>query len=127
MIKTNMKKRGMEMAITTVIMIVLSISVLTILVIFFNAQTGFLSKWFKTQQTESNVDSIISVCDNLVTSGSVYAYCCEEKEVRFGKKGELVDGEIVKKDGLFSCTAIANADWSGGRVREMDCTSVSCA
>ena len=117
----------MEMAITTVIMIVLSISVLTILVIFFNAQTGFLSKWFRAQQTESNVDSIVSFCDNLVTSESIYAYCCEEKEVRFGEKGELVNGKIKKKDGMFNCTAIANADWSGGRVRKMDCTSVVCA
>jgi len=110
-------KRGMEMAITTVIMIVLSISVLTILVIFFNAQTGFLSKWFRAQQTESNVDSIVSFCDNLVTSESIYAYCCEEKEVVFGE-----GKQNIKR----TCDNISKADWSGGRVREMDCTSVVC-
>jgi len=111
------KKRGMEMAVTTVIMIVLSIAVLTILVVFFNAQTGFLSKWFKTQQTESNVDSIVSVCDNLVTSESVYAYCCEEKEVAFGEG---------KQNVKMSCADISKADWAGGRVREMECSTVSC-
>jgi len=72
------------MAVTTVIMIVLSISVLTLLIIFLNSQTGLLSRWFKTQSTESNVDAIISSCDNLVTTESFYAYCCEKKEVRFG-------------------------------------------
>ena len=110
-------KRGMEMAVTTVIMIVLSIAVLTILVVFFNSQTGFLSKWFKTQQTESNVDSIVSVCDNLVTSESVYAYCCEEKEVVFG-----LEARNIK----ITCDDASRAGWSGGRIREMECSSVSC-
>ena len=110
-------KNGLEMAVTTVIMIVLSIAVLTILVVFFNSQTGFLSKWFKTQQSESNVDSVVSVCDNLVTSESVYAYCCEKKEVSFGEG---------KKNIKMSCYNISQEDWSGGRVREMDCSSVSC-
>ncbi len=49
------------MAMTTVIMIVLSIAVLTILVIFLNSQTGFLSKWFKTQSTQSNVDIVVDI------------------------------------------------------------------
>ena len=110
-------KRAMEMAVTTVIMIVLSIAVLTILVIFLNVQTGFLSKWFKVQTTESNVDSVVGVCDNLVTSESVYAYCCEKKEVVFGEG---------KKNVKLSCDDISRADWSGDRVREMDCSSVGC-
>jgi len=116
MIKDNMEKRGLEMAVTTVIMIVLSIAVLTILIVFLNSQTGFLSKWFKTQSTQSNVDVVVSACDNLVTSESVYAYCCEKKEVSFG------EGEQNIK---LTCDEIAKADWSGGRVREMKC-SVSC-
>jgi hypothetical protein len=81
----NMKeKRGLQMAITTIIMIILSIAILTILIVFLNSQTGFLSKWFKTQTTQSNVDAVISACDGLVISGSVYAYCCEKKEIVFG-------------------------------------------
>jgi len=79
-----MDRKGLEMAVTTVIMIILSIVVLTILIIFVNSQTGFLSKWFKTQQGESNVDSVVSACNNLVATESVYSYCCEEKEIIFG-------------------------------------------
>ena len=118
MVIINMEdKRGMEMAVTTVIMIVLSIAVLTILIVFLNSQTGFLSKWFKTQQTASNVDIVVSVCDGLVTSESVYAYCCEDKEVSFGEG---------KQNVKMSCAEISGEDWSGGRVREMECASVSC-
>jgi len=114
----DMKKRGMEIAVTTVIMIVLSIAVLTILVVFLNSQTGFLSKWFKTQTTESNVDSVINACDGLVTTESIYAYCCEKKEVVFGEK---------KRNIKLSCDNISKQDWSGGRLQEMDCSSVNCS
>ena len=112
------RKKGLEMAVTTVIMIILSITVLTILVVFFNSQTGFLSKWFKTQNTASNVDAVVSACDGLVTSESVYAYCCGEKEVVFGGN----------KTGVkLSCDNISKQDWSGGRLQEMDCSSVNCS
>ncbi len=113
-----MEKRGLEMVVTTMIMIVLSIAVLTILVVFLNSQTGFLSKWFKTQSTESNVDVVISACDGLVTSESVYAYCCERKEVAFGEGNSNIK---------ISCDNISRTDWAGGRLREMDCSSVVCA
>jgi len=107
----------MEMAVTTVIMIILSIAVLTILIIFVNSQTGFLSKYFKTQTTESNVDIVVSACDNLVTTESVYAYCCEEKEIVFG--GDVSGAKMT-------CVGVAGAEWSSGRVREMDCSGISC-
>ena len=110
-------KMGVELAVTTVIMIILSIAILTILVIFVNSQTGFLSKYFRTQTTESNVDVVVSACDGLVTTESVYAYCCEKKEVSFG---EGVSGVKV------TCEEVAKADWSLGKVREMDCSAVGC-
>ena len=83
----DMKKRGLEMAVTTVIMIILSIAVLTILIVFVNSQTGFLSRWLKGQQGESNVDVGVSACNALVATEAVYSYCCEEKDVVFGGKG----------------------------------------
>jgi len=106
------------MTVTAIIMIILSITVLTLLLIFLNSQTGyFLSKWFKTQTTKSNVDAVVSVCDSLVTTQAVYAYCCETKDVVFG------DGDQIQR---LTCSEIAEQDWSGGRVREMDCTSAGC-
>lgn len=112
-------KMGVEMAVTTVIMIILSIAILTILVIFVNSQTGFLSKYFRTQTTESNVDVVVSACDGLVTTESVYAYCCEDKEISFGD-----DRGGVK----MTCDEVSRASWSGSRVREMaECEMIDCA
>ena len=120
------KKKGMQMAITTVIMIILSIAVLTILIVFLNSQTGFLSKWFRAQTTQSNVAAVISACDGLVTTQSVYAYCCEEKEVIFGEKGEVIDGEVVNKNRKFKCVDIVEEPWAGGRVGKMECPANIC-
>jgi len=100
-----------------VIMIVLSIAVLTILMIFLNSQTGFLSRWLGSQTTKSNVDAVISGCDSLVTTQSIYAYCCEKKDVIFGEgKGNV----------KLTCKDISQEDWSNGRVREMDCILEEC-
>jgi hypothetical protein len=110
-------KKGLEMAVTTVILIILSISVLTLLVIFLNSQTGFLARWFKTQTTESNVDAVVSSCNNLVMIESVYAYCCEKKEVRF---------EAGVASVRVTCSEASSADWSSNRIQKLDCLAMSC-
>ena len=114
-----MKKKGLEMAITTVIMIILSIAVLTVLVVFFNSQTGFLSRWFGTQTSESNVDAVVSGCESLVTSESLYSYCCEKKEVIFGNKDNRGNVRVT-------CNVASGEDWSSGRIGKLDCSAVSC-
>ena len=82
--KKGMEKKGLQMAVTTVIMIVLSIAVLTILLIFLNSQTGFLSRWFKTQSTQSTVDAVVTVCDNLVTTEAVMRIVVRQKMLYWG-------------------------------------------
>jgi len=104
------------MAVTTVIMIILSIVVLTILIIFVNSQTGFLSRWFKTYEGESNVDAVVSACNALVATESVYSYCCEEKDI------VLVDGDSLRQ----TCNVSRGEDWSAGRIDELSCVGVEC-
>jgi len=110
-------KSGLEMAITTVIMIILSISVLTVLIVFFNSQTHFLSRWFGAQSSQGNVDAFISSCNSLVVSESFYAYCCEEKLVEFG------EGKQSQKT---TCGEATYEDWSSKRIDFVDCEWISC-
>ena len=107
-----MKKKGLQMAVTTVIMIILSIAVLTILIIFVNSQTGFLSRWFKTYESESNVDVVVSACNALVATEAVYSYCCEEKEIVLGVGDSLMQ----------TCNVSRGEDWAGGRIDELSCS-----
>jgi len=119
--------RGLQMAVTTVIMIILSIAVLTILIIFVNSQTGFLSRWFKTYESESNVDLVVDSCNALVAVGSVYSYCCEEKNIVLGGKGKVDDeGNVVDSSFKMTCDVSRGEDWSGGRIDEMSCVGVGC-
>ena len=125
----RMEKKGFEMTVTTVIMIVLSISVLMVLVVFVNSQTGFLSKWFRTYSAKSNVDAIVGSCNSLAAGDSIYSYCCDEKEVCFGDEGEVdkETGKIVKrKDIKVTCDFAADADWSSGRIDNLNCDVVGC-
>lgn len=105
------------MAMTTVIMIVLSIAVLTVLVIFFNSQTGFLSKWFRTNAQQSNIDTVVSSCGSLVTSNSAYSYCCEDKEVIFENETHV----------KFTCDEFRESPFSSDRIPELSCESITCA
>ncbi|MFH0711608.1 MAG: hypothetical protein V1889_00615 [archaeon] len=111
-----MNKRGLEMAVTTVIMIILSIAVLTILIIFVNSQTGFLSRWFRGYESESNVDVVVSACNNLVATESVYSYCCEERDVVLNGKDKLE----------LTCGAARVEGWSSGKINEMSCDGIVC-
>jgi hypothetical protein len=114
----NMNKRGMEMSISTIVVIVLAIVVLTLLIVFFTSQAGVLSDNVDAQTSDSNVDAIIVACDGLVTAQSIYAYCCEKKNVIPGG-----DAEDVK----LTCQEISTVNWFGSRVAGMDCSSTNCA
>ena len=109
-------KRGLEMAITTVILIVLSIAVLTVLIVFFNSQTGFLSKWFRTNTGKSNVDAVVSSCNSLVSSESYYSYCCEEKEIIFDEENKEI----------MTCLEARDSNYIGDRIGELSCVSINC-
>lgn len=111
-------KRGLEIAVTTVIMIILSIAVLTVLILFFNNQTGFLSRWFDTQSSESNVDLIVSSCNTLANTNSVYSYCCDEKEIILGGNEKIFK---------ITCDGAREESWSGDRIKELVCGENLCS
>jgi hypothetical protein len=119
-----MKKNGLQMVMTVVILMILSIAAVAALVVILNSQTGFLSKWIKGQQSESNVDFVISTCNNFVASGSTYSYCCEVKEITFGDK---LDEEGNKRETLTQTCKVARVEkWSSERIRVLDCGGIVC-
>jgi hypothetical protein len=112
-------KSGMEMTTTTIVVIVLSIAVLAILLIVLNTQTGFFSKWLKSQTGESTVDPFISNCNSLLDAESSYSYCCDKKEVKFvlGDKAETMK---------ISCGEAQGYNWSKEKLEVFDCLSTVC-
>jgi hypothetical protein len=113
-----MKKSGMQMTISTIVVILLSIVVLVLLLFYLNSQTGIFNRFIKTQSGESNVDTIVTSCNSLVEIESLYSYCCEEKEVVLGGDAD---------DIIVTCNEAADLDWSGERIDPLDCSATVCA
>ena len=108
------EKGGLQMVMTVVILMILSIAAAVALIIFVNSQTGFLSKWLDGKQGESNVDEVVVVCNSLVVREAAYGYCCEDREV-------------VLKDGdsdTMTCNDARKEDWSGDRINELSCIGI---
>jgi hypothetical protein len=109
-------KRGLQLALNTIVVLVLAILVLAYLVLFFTeAGKGFLDT-IRGYSSYSNVDVVVDNCNLLVDTDAQYSYCCEERNVKF-----LNDGE--KDEGEFNCLEVGERF---GNVKTMSCEGVSC-
>ncbi|MAH06826.1 hypothetical protein CMI38_01085 [Candidatus Pacearchaeota archaeon] len=111
----GMNKKGMEMAINTVVILVLAIVVLVFLVLFFTNSSGEFAGRVKSYFSYSNVDRIVEQCNLLVDLDRGYTYCCEKNEVRFFSDGE-------RDESLMSCGEMVERFG----VEKMGCEGVSC-
>ena len=111
-------KSGIQLAISTIILIVLGVMVLIGLILLLATQTSFFSDVLDNFRSESNVDDVITSCNLLATGESLFSYCCEEKVVKLGKG---------KQDIRATCGELVDEDFIGGRIEELDCDGVVCS
>lgn len=111
-------KKAEEMAISTILLIVLGIAILTILILVLGSQTGFFSDFLDNLRGKSNLDFVINSCNSLVDSGGVYSYCCEKRDVKLGK------GKKVLK---LSCFELKENELVSGRINNLECLDVKCS
>jgi len=110
--KYLMNKRGIEMTISTVIVMLISLFVLVFLIMFF-VKTG--DKFEDTTDLfigGGNIDEIIGICNNHILLDQVNSYCCVEKNFNFG------DSELK-----MSCFDASNESW-GQRIDVGECENV---
>jgi len=108
-----MNKRGLELAINTIVILVLALAVLSFLVLFFAVGSGGFLSEIKGYFSYSNVDSVVSGCNIAVDSGRGYEYCCEKKDVKYYMNGEKVEGD-------FSCRELLNKSFISG-LNDLEC------
>lgn len=113
-----MNKKGIEMAVSTLIIIVLSVLVLIALVIILNRQTGFFSDILNNIQGKSNVDSLVTACNSLVTRQAGYDYCCVKRDVDLGK------GNKEKLN--LTCNELREKEFIGERIQSLQCETAGC-
>lgn len=111
-----MNKKGLELAINTIVILVLAMFFLVAIIFFFTGSFSNFTDKIKGISGDTNVDSVVKGCNILVDTDSRYGYCCEKKLVKYIEDGDKVEGE-------FSCNEIVDK-FSG--VKKLDCSGVSC-
>jgi len=109
-------KRGFELVMNTAVVMILAIVVLLVLIGFFMIGSGDFMDKIRGYFSYSNVDSVVSGCNLLVDSGSVNAFCCEKKKVKYNEGG--------KKEGEFSCSELIDKGFVSG-LKKVSCSG-SC-
>ncbi len=110
-----MNKRGAEMAISTIIVIILALVVLVFLIYGFSVGWGNLfDKISNFGGGQSNVQTIVQSCNLACTTNSQYDWCSLQRDVTFSTEG--------KTDGKFTCAGLVNQG-----VGLEACAAVTCA
>lgn len=109
-------KKAAEMAIGTIIVIILSLVVLAVIVYGFT--TGWTGLWQRIQGVgggESNVQSVIQGCQLACVTQSSYDYCTLKRNVIFGNE---------TKDGSYSCYDLQTNESLGAGLES--CVAITC-
>ena len=107
-------KRGFELTISTVVIIILFVFVLISLLVFWNYQTGIFSDFIRNIMGKSNVDSLVISCNSLVNQNAVYEYCCEKKQVK-----------LTSEELELTCKELSEKDY-GTRIEKLNCDNAGC-
>ena len=103
-------KNAFEMAIGTIVVMVLAIALLVALFFLLKTQFGFFNDNLNVVQEKSNVDAVINSCNSLVTGEQVYSYCCEKKNIQTGNE-----------EFELSCNELKDKDFVSGRIQGLEC------
>ena len=106
-------KKGLEMAISSIILIILGLLVLIAIVFIFNRSAGSFADKINTFLNPSNVDSVVDNCNSLVVQENSYEYCCVKKTVRLSTKQTL---EVT-------CGNATTASWAKN-IQKINCDNV---
>ena len=111
-----MDKRGFELAINTIILIALGVLALIVIIIVWASQSGYFADFLENIRGKTNVDSLVTSCNSLVSQNSVYEYCCVKTDVR------LENQELE-----LSCQELNTKDFTGNRIKELNCDNAGCS
>jgi len=110
-----MDKRGLEIAVSTIILIILGILILIALLFLFGSQTNWFSDILKIFQGKSNLDSIVASCNVFAGNEQFFNYCCEKREIKAGGK-----------DFNMTCSELKSNEIASGKINELKCDDVDC-
>jgi len=98
----KLNKKGAEMTIGTLVIIVLAVIVLVILVLGFT--TGWNNLWDNISNFFSgggDVKTIVNQCTVAATVSNTFDYCCKAREVKFSEKEEIITCADTRISGML--------------------------
>jgi hypothetical protein len=117
----NMDNKRGEMTTATIVAIALGIAVLAFLI--FGFSSGWNNLWERVVNvggTDSNVDAVSSGCQVACSGNNRYAYCNQQRDVRFGKDSS------IEQEGPFTCESLAE-DEQFSDYGFPECPSITCS
>lgn len=109
----KMDKKGMEMAFTTLVVIILAVIILAMVVFIFTSGSAKFKDLISVFSSKSNVDAVVDNCNSLVDTNQKYEYCCATKSIK------LASGEKLE----LSCFNSVNMSW-GSSIKKIGCDGV---
>lgn len=88
----KMKKRGMEFAITTLVIIILGMLILGVLTLAF---TGTFKKfWTGVKGYSSDIDNLNKICQSQCDLDNSQAFCCDNEKILEKEKINCTDSRL---------------------------------
>jgi len=104
-------KRGLEMSISLIVIVVISVFVLIGVLYILNKQTGLFSDLLGNLQGKSNIDSVTLACNSFIQQNADYEYCCAKRKVVLGSGGEDINA---------SCSELENLSIVNGKINYLE-------
>lgn len=114
-----MNKRGFELALNTIVLLVLAMLVLLFGILFFTKGSESFSDTITSYFSYSNVDSVVQRCNILADSNSVNGFCCEKIEIKYYSDDK-------KAQGQFSCNELIDKSFVNNKINPVDCKEINC-
>jgi len=112
-------KRGFELAISTVIALIIGILVLILLVLFLTTGFGDFGDTIKNYFSYSNVDRVTDSCNFLSGQNSQYSFCCEKQKVKYYANNS-------KAEEMLTCSELSKKGFVS-KLNTIDCSEVKCS
>ncbi len=106
-------KKGLEMAINTIVLIILALVVLIAAIFIFSRSSSAFADKINSFISSSNVDSTIDSCNILANQESRFDYCCVKKSVKISRS------EILN----VTCSEATEKSWAKD-IQKLNCEGV---
>ena len=114
-----MNKKGAEMTIGTIVIIILALVVLVVLIYGFS--TGWSNLWQNVigfGGGSVNVQTIIQSCQVSCSTSATYDYCTKKRDIVFDK----VNGKKNPLDGSLTCNDLKDSKYNAA----LTCSNIDC-